>query len=142
MDLMKLPLVLVFPKELEAKSFESLVEEVDGNDVVSQPLVGLPENEVVAQTFQRELERRGIHWETRVEVNSLELIDAYVRNGFGLGLSVKVPGKEAGEGLRTIDLNGFEPLRIGLLTMGKPKPVAMRFMEEVVTRVRELGNSG
>lgn len=142
MDLMKLPLVLVVPKSLKAKSFESLVEEVDGSDVVNQPLVGLPENEAVAQSFQRELDRRGIRWETRVEVNSLELVDAYVRNGFGLGVSVSVPGKEAGKGLKTLELTGFEPMRIGLLTMGKPKPVAMRFMEEVVLRVRELGNTG
>ncbi len=137
-ELLKLPLVLMVPEELKARTFEKLLDE--GGASISFPLVGLPPDEVAAQIFQRELDRRGIRWEPRVEVNSLELIRSYVASGFGIGLSVAMPGSVAkGKGIREMRLPGFPPLRLGLLFQGKLKPLAARFATEVGRVAKEVG---
>ncbi|CAN5435879.1 hypothetical protein BH23VER1_BH23VER1_10110 [soil metagenome] len=144
-ELLKLPLVLVIPDGLKARSFDDLLA-ADGESV-SHPRVGLPPDEVVAQIFQKELDRRGIRWEARVEVNSLELIRSYVEGGFGIGLSVAMPGSNRrgrgrGQGeAREIPLAGFPPLRIGLMFQGKLKPLAARFAAEVGRVAHEVGGA-
>ena len=76
---------------------------------VREPLIALPPAEPLCRVFQRELKRRRIDWRPTIEVSSLELIAAYVREGFGIGLSFALPGSPPA-GVRVIQLDDFPPV--------------------------------
>ena len=130
-ELMRLPMILVAQDDSPVKRFSQLPK--DGTEI-SASLVSMPPNETMNQIFQDELSKRKLHWQPRVEVNSLELVQSYVASGYGFGLSVDIPGRELKPGLRRIPLNGFAPLRIGLLHQGRLNPVAQRF-SQVATEI-------
>jgi DNA-binding transcriptional LysR family regulator len=69
-------------------------------------LIALPPVEPLCRVFQRELKRRRIEWKPTIEVSSLELIAAYVREGFGIGLSFSLPGAPP-VGVRVVPLDDF-----------------------------------
>ena len=134
--LLKLPVVVLVPESLGVKSFGKLVD--DGE--VSHPLVAPAASEVLVQLFQKHLGGLGIRWETHVEVSSLEMVESYVAAGFGLGLSVKVPGVKLPEGVVALGVKGCPPLELGLMTTGKVKPVAKEFTELVKAATRGIGS--
>lgn len=76
-----------------------------------QTLIALPPAEPLCRLFQQELKRRGINWVPTIEVSSLELIDSYVREGFGVGLSFAIPGPTPA-GIKVLALNDFPPVTI------------------------------
>ncbi len=57
-------------------------------------------------------------WPPGLVVSSLELIETYVAEGFGLGAVVQVPGIKLGAGVRQIPLPNFTPLNIGIIWNG------------------------
>jgi len=142
LKLIELPLVLLVPDRVKARSLDKLIVQDIGGKSVGQPLVSLPGNEAICQIFQKGLEKRDISWLTKVEVNTLDLVESYVRNGFGIGLSVEIPGARLEKGVRILRLRGFSPLRVGLLYMGKLKPLAARFVEQTVLRAKYLVKAG
>ncbi len=127
-ELMRLPMILVAPESSPVKRFSQLHK--DGPEI-SESLISMPPNETMNQIFQDELVKRSLHWQPRVEVNSLELVQSYVASGYGFGLAVDIPGRKLKPGLRRIPLTGFAPLRIGLLHQGRLNPVAQRFTQAV-----------
>lgn len=133
--LLKLPVVLLAPEGLGVKAFEKLV--CDGS--VAHPLVAMPGTEVLAQLFQKHLGKLGVRWETHVEVGSLEMVESYVVGGFGLGLSVRMPGAKLPDGVVELGVKGCPPLQIGLMTAGKVKPVAREFAELVKAAAMGIG---
>jgi len=82
------------PQKLLAKNF------------IRDALIALPSVEPLCRVFQRELKRRRIEWKPAIEVSSLELIAAYVREGFGTGLSFMLPGPPPA-GVRVVPLDDF-----------------------------------
>ncbi|MEO8351033.1 MAG: LysR family transcriptional regulator [Chthoniobacteraceae bacterium] len=105
------------------------------------PLIALPPREHLAQVFQKELERRGVEWPTRIEASGLELVEAYVGHGFGVGLSLKVPGRALPAQLTTLPLRGFPQLSFGALWAGRLPAPAAGFLELAHARARELNTS-
>ncbi len=99
---------------------------------IGESLVTLPPHETLNKLFQSELEKRGLRWQPKVEVNSLDLIQNYVAQGYGIGVAVDIPGRKLDPGLRRIPLSGFPPLRIALIHQGGLNLVAKRFAETVV----------
>src|SRR3954464_10505649 len=85
--LLELPLVLLVPKHSPVTSPEQLWK----RDRIEEPLICLPGAEAICQNFQQGLARREVDWFPSIEVSSIDLIEAYVRNGFGIGLSVLIP---------------------------------------------------
>ena len=77
-------------------------------------------------------------WKQTIEVNSLDLIQTYVLDGFGYGLSVLIPDSKLPKGLRILPLNGYPPLVIGLFWMGKMAPVVEAFGAEMQKYVSAL----
>ena len=124
-ELLRLPMVLICRESEGAKTFAAICKGSPGE--ITEPLVSIGADHTSNVIFQTELEKRGLVWEPRVEVSSLELVASYVERGYGYGLTVDAPGIGIPEGLRKIPLRGFPPLRIGLLFQGKLKPVAERF---------------
>jgi len=135
-ELLRLPLMLLLPKDHPAACFEDLLEE--GNPEVPIPLVGLPKHESVAQIFQKGVEEKNLAWPVSVEVSSLDSVKHFVRNGFGAGLAVNVPEMKEPEGLKAIELIGFPPVIIGIVYQGALKPVAEMFLSTAEERANEL----
>ncbi len=128
--LMELPLVLLAPAGVAVERFADLSRSTVGGEV-TLPLISLPENETIARLFQAGLAKRGLRWETALEVNDLKLIERYVEEGFGWGVSVAIPGVDPPAGVRSLPLPAadFGPLTIGLMHAGDLKPLAGRFVE-------------
>jgi len=143
-ELLSLPVVLLVPDTCDVKSLDDLIEESnDGTGMRAKiPLVGLPSHEALQQIFQRGLLERDIKWDVSVEVNSLDVIQSYVRRGFGAGIAVGVPGDSGeqftAEGCNVIPLNGFARLVIGILYQGQIKPIAQEFINETKEYAKNL----
>ena len=141
LPLVEIPVALLVPSSLKAKSLSDLVDEDPYNpkrSIGREPLVGLPPHEVLQQLFQNEFEQRKITWTTSVEVNSMEVIRDYVIRGFGIGLGLMIPGVELPKGLRAIPLKEFPPLVIGALYQGKPKALVTRFLATAQKHAKSL----
>ena len=105
------------------------------------PLIALSPREFLAQVFQRELAARKIVWKTRIEASSMDLIEAYVGHGFGVGLSLAVPGRALSAKVRALPLRGFPLLMFGALWSGRLPAPASAFLDLVRERARELVRS-
>jgi len=125
--LMRLPLVLVAPK----RATFCTISDFFRHDGPSQSLISLPPAEVISKHFHAGLRKLGLAWTTAIEVGSLELIDLYASLGFGVGLSVAVPGLRRKSGLRALPLRKFPPLTIAALWSGKLSEPATMFLDSI-----------
>ena len=82
-------MVLQVPTKMKIKT----VDDILGQDRIAQTLISLPQNEGICRAFQKELSRRKITWPIGIELNSIDLIETYVANGFGIGLSLNYQAK-------------------------------------------------
>ena len=113
--LLELPLVLVVPSKMKTKSAADIL----GQDRIRQTLISLPANEAITRVFQNELAARKIDWPIGMELNSLDLIETYVGNGFGIGISLALPRAQAPKGMKTLPLDDFPSIAIGALWRGQ-----------------------
>ncbi len=132
--LLKVPMVLLVDTASNLESAATILKMKP-----PPPLIALPPREHLSQVFQKELGRRGIEWQTRIEASGLELVEAYVGHGFGVGLSLEVPGRALPARLRMLPLRGFPQLSFGALWAGRLPAPAARFLELAHARARELG---
>ena len=130
--LVKLPLILLVQKNSKLKSAEELWR----RDKIDEPLISLPANEIICKIFQQTLNRRGIDWFASVEVSSLNLIEAYVAKGYGIGLSVRVPQTKLPPELRALPLPDFPLVTVGALWRGKPVALTQTFLDELQKRAK------
>jgi DNA-binding transcriptional LysR family regulator len=135
--LLELPLTLLVEKD----SPVTKPEELWSQDKIQQPLICLPEPEAMCKHFQQGLRRLSVDWFTGIEVSSIELIETYVSNGFGIGLSVLVPQSQMPENVRAIPLSktDFAPVIIGALWRGKTSALLQAFLDELRLRAKRLG---
>jgi DNA-binding transcriptional LysR family regulator len=134
--LLELPLALLVEKSAEVTSADQLWR----RDRIEQPLICLPEAETICKHFQQGLKRLGVDWFTGIEVSSIDLIETYVANGFGIGLSVQVPKAELPSGIRAIPLSKteFAPVSMGVLWRGKTSALLQAFLDELRLRAKRL----
>jgi DNA-binding transcriptional LysR family regulator len=125
--LLRLPLVLILSKRSEFSAIRDFFRERSP----SQGLISLPPNEVISKQFQAGLKKLGLAWTPAIEVSSLELIDLYASLGFGVGLSVQVPGLQRKSGLRAVRLGKFPPLTIAALWIGELSEPATTFLADI-----------
>jgi DNA-binding transcriptional LysR family regulator len=133
--LLELPLVLLVPKDSGLMSADQLWK----RDRIQEPLICLPSAEAICKNFQQGLSRRGIDWFPSIEVSSIDLIETYVANGFGIGLSVLVPKAQISPGVRALPLQGFAPVVMGALWRGKISALLQVFLDELQLRAKRLG---
>lgn len=136
LPLLELPLVLLAPQDTALASVEQLWK----RDRIAEPLICLPAHESISKHFQQGLMQLGVDWFPSIEASSLDVIDSYVRAGFGLGVSVGAPGpgREHRE-LKVLPLPGFSPVVLGALWRGgKPTPLVQAFLEEMQSRAKKL----
>ena len=133
-SLLRVPLALLVPRRSPVKEAADLW----ALDKIEEPLICLPPTETATKYFQEGLERLGVDWPTGVEASSLEAINTYVLNGYGIGLSVALPKQPFPRGLRRLPLPGFKPVELGVLWYGEPNPLEKAFLEEIQRRASEL----
>jgi DNA-binding transcriptional LysR family regulator len=136
-SLIKLPLVLLLPRENALKTAKELLD----RDRIDIPLISLPISESIYKNFQRGLAKLKVDWFTSIEVSTLELIETYVTEGYGIGLSIAVPGIRHRGNLRVLPLEGFDPVEFGVLWHGKPSPVVKTCIAVIEEQARALVGS-
>lgn len=136
--LIELPLALLVPLEAHAQSAMDILSA----DRLGEPLVSVRTDEAVPRMFHQELARRGLAWPTTIEVATLELVNTYVAEGFGIGMTVSVPGEKAPHGTRLLSLDDFPRVPIGLLWGTKLSSVGKHFTELLRTAARDLSAEG
>ena len=136
LPLLELPLTLLVAANSDITSAEQLWE----LDKIEQPLICLPAAEAICKHFQQGLGRLEVDWFTGIEVSSIDLIETYVANGFGIGLSVMVPKAKSVPGVRAILLpnDQFTPVVIGALWRGKTSALLQAFLDELRLRAKRL----
>jgi len=133
-SLLRLPLALLVPRRSPIKEAEDLW----ALDKIEEPLICLPATETASKNFQEGLARLGVDWPPGVEASSLEVINAYVRSDYGIGLSVAIPKQAFPRSLRALPLEGFKPVELGALWYGELNPVEKAFLEEIQRRAASL----
>jgi DNA-binding transcriptional LysR family regulator len=129
-SLLDLPLVLLVPHRSPIKS----AAELWARDKIEESLICLPPAEIISQHFQQGLSRLGVDWAPNMEACSLEVINTYVTNGYGIGLSVAIPQQPFPRTLRALPLDGFKPIELRVLWYGEPNPLMNAFLEEIQRR--------
>jgi DNA-binding transcriptional LysR family regulator len=132
--LLELPLVLLVQKESPIRNAEELWK----RDKITEPLICLPPSETVCKNFQQGLAKLGIDWFPTIEISSVDIVAAYVANGFGIGLTVSIPKTKMSPKIREIPLQGFEPVVIGALWRGKPSAALQTLLDEFAARAAVL----
>ena len=132
--LLELPLVLL----VEKSSRIQLAEELWQRDKIEEPLVSLPAQEMLTKIFQAKLAELEVEWLPSIEASSVDLIETYVANGLGIGLSVAVPKMPPPANVRMLPLKNFPPALIGALWRGKNSPLLEAFLDMARKRAREI----
>ncbi|MEY4482721.1 MAG: hypothetical protein RL693_173 [Verrucomicrobiota bacterium] len=132
-ELIRLPMVLLVSENHRL----TRAEEIWSLDRIDFPLITLPAEEPVCRLFQAELQKRKIDWYPSLELSSLELVSRYVTEGFGVGLSLHVPGTPWPQGVRALPLADFTEVAFGGLWMGKLTPIKECFLNEAAQLAKE-----
>jgi len=130
--LLSLPLVLLLPPGL------SMPRRGLGALVGKAPLVRTPDAASVSRVFEKGLAKRGLRWPVQIEVDSLELVHAYVSEGFGIGLGVRAPGVRVPGRVGVAPLRGFPQMRIACLWRGRLAGLAEELVEALRARAAEV----
>lgn len=132
--LMELPLVLLVEKNSPITDARQLWE----RDKIEEPLICLPAAEAICKIFQQNLARLGVDWFPSIETSSVDLVETYVANGLGVGVSVAIPQTHSSSKVRAVPLTGFPPAIIGALWRGKKTPLLQAFLDELQLRAKRL----
>ena len=130
--LISMPLVLLLPD-----SYKIARSGMHGM-AVDLPLIRPAADTVLCRLFSKALTKARLDWPARIEVNSLELVHAYVAQGFGSGLSVKAPGILPPKGTRAWEIPDCPELAIAAAWRGKLTPLA----ELVLAGLRQRAKQG
>jgi DNA-binding transcriptional LysR family regulator len=134
LPLFKLPLVLVVERNSRIKSAQELWE----RDKIEETLVSLPTNESIYKNFQQRLTQLKVDWFTGIEVGTVELVETYVANGYGIGLSIAIPNARHKPQIRHLPLDDFPPVTFGVLWQGKLQPIMQAFLTTIQEAAKGL----
>jgi len=135
--LLELPVVLLVPKSLKLTTLDAILK----SDRIDQTLISPPTSETITKNFTDALVRRGVVWPPGMEVSSLELVETYAASGFGIGLSVAIPGKPLDKRLRALPIAGLKPITVAVLRHPNLPPVARALIEEMRKRAAAMVRS-
>jgi DNA-binding transcriptional LysR family regulator len=127
--MIKLPLVLVVPKSSKLKSAQELWQQ----DRIRETLITAPSNQPICRAFQEGLTKRKVDWFSGIEVSSVDLVQTYVANGYGIGVTVGVPNARLHAQARILVLDDFPALSFGVLWQGQKTPL-LEMMINLVER--------
>jgi DNA-binding transcriptional LysR family regulator len=111
----KIPLVLLIPKRNKLASAQELWQ----RDRIEEALITVPSNEPISRAFQDGLAKLKVDWFSGIEVSTVEMVQTYVAEGYGIGVTVSVPKMKYHPQVRRLPLDGFEPVTFGVLWQGR-----------------------
>jgi DNA-binding transcriptional LysR family regulator len=132
--LTRLPLVLLVPRGSKLKRAAELWE----RDRIEESLITVPSNEPMCRAFQEGLARLKVDWFSGIEVSTLEMVQTYVANDYGIGVTVGIPGARYHPQVRLLPLEGFPMPMFGALWQGRPSPVINGLLDIVRRETVEL----
>jgi DNA-binding transcriptional LysR family regulator len=137
LPLLELPLVLLVPKTSRFRNASGIFEAL-ATENLEDPLISITAAELAPRRFREFLESRSLEWPSRVEVTDLELVEVYVQSGFGIGLSLAIPGSSPAKDLRMLPITDIAPLRLGAVWQGAPTPVMRTLIDTLRSHVKTL----
>ena len=132
--LFKLPLVLLVPKASRLKTAEELWQ----RDRIEEALITVPSNEPIRRAFQDGLTKRKVDWFSGIEVSSVEMVQTYVANGYGYGVTVHLPNLKLHPKVMPLFLQGFDEVTFGILWQGQQTLVLTALLQIVERTARAL----
>jgi DNA-binding transcriptional LysR family regulator len=111
----KMPLVLLAPKRSKLSSARELWQ----RDHIKETLITVPSNQLICRAFQNGLSKFEVDWFSGIEVSTVEMVQTYVANGYGIGVTVHVPKMKYHSRVRPILLEGFDLVTFGVLWQGQ-----------------------
>jgi DNA-binding transcriptional LysR family regulator len=133
-ELLELPMVLLVEKSSGLTSADELWK----RDKIDEPLICLPPGELLCKQFQQKLAELGVDWFPSIEASSADLVETYVANGLGIGVSVAIPKKALPENVKALPLPEFPPAVIGAMWRGRTSQLLQVFLNEFQARARQL----
>lgn len=140
LPLLELPMVLLVPRSSRYKQASEILAALAAESL-EEPLISITATELAPRRFREFLEGRSLEWPSRVEVTDLELVEVYVRNGFGIGLGLDIPGNPAPKDLRALPIPDLAPLRLGAVWQGSPSEVMSALLEALRSHVTAITGS-
>lgn len=134
LPMFRLPLVLVVPKHSKLKS----AEELWSKDRISETLITVPSNQPICRALQEGLDQRKVDWFAGIEVSTVDLVQTYVANGYGYGVTVGIPKVKWHPEVRTVPLEGFPLTTFGVLWQGRPTPVLNALLDLIKASVLKI----
>ena len=130
----KLPLVLLLPKRSKLKSAQELWE----RDRIEETLITVPSNQPICRAFEEGLSKMKVDWFSGIEVSTIEMVQTYVANGSGIGVTVGIPRLKDHPDLTLLPLDGFPPVVFGVLWQGRRTVLLDEFLKSVEKTARGL----
>jgi DNA-binding transcriptional LysR family regulator len=134
LPLLRLPMALLVPQNSKLKSAEELWQ----RDRIEESLITVPSNEPVCRAFREGLAKLKVDWFSGIEVSTLEIVQTYVAKGYGIGLTVGIPGTKYHPQVRVVRLDGFPMPVFGVLWQGRPTPVVQGLLDLVRRAAADL----
>ena len=129
---LSLPLVLLLPPGMKVP--KTGLKSLSGK----HPLIRPCNDSALARLFSKGMTRRKLNWPARIELGSIELINAYVARGFGIGVSAHIPGVKLPKGVTPMPLKGFPELKVVGVWRGKPGALASAVLDGLRQRAEEM----
>jgi len=105
------PLALLVPKTMPIRSAEYFW----GQKNVGEKLIAPADTHAISQAFQQGLSRGDVVWQARIKTDSFAGVAPMVAAGYGVGVTLALPGLARHPGLRVLPLAGFDPVPIACL---------------------------
>lgn len=132
--LLRLPMILLAPSRSKVRCADALWRRGRVAELLICPI---PQS-AISKGFLDELRRREIEWPVGIEANSIELIEAYVKNGLGIGLSLAAPERRVPRGLRALPLPDFPKVELGMIWQRNPSAATQALMRELRREAKRL----
>lgn len=136
--LLDLPVIFLVPKSSPYRTANQLLDAVAAG-AETAPLITLPANEVLPRIGRDLLARRNLEWAVDIEVTSLDLIEVYVAEGFGIGLALTLPRWKPDSRVRVLTVDEVPAVRLGALWRGHLPAITTELLAAVRAHVAELG---
>ena len=117
-------------------------EELWNRDRIEETLITVPSNQPICRAFQDGLAKRKVDWFSGIEVSSVEMVETYVANGYGIGVTVGIPGLPRHPQVRALPLDGFDAITFGVLWQGRRTPLLDGFLNRVEKAASKLSAGG
>lgn len=140
LQLLELPMVLLVPRSSRFRQAREILAAL-ADESLDTPLISVTSTELAPRRFREFLEGRSLEWPSRVEVTDLELVEVYVRNGFGIGLGLAIPGDPPPKDLRALPIPELAPLCLGAVWQGIPNAVMSALLDALRTYVGSITGS-